>query len=67
MSTIEKMHNDNMEFIKRRRNRQRVADIAGLHVNTVSELILNKRPSPHLKTVIAIEKAVNTIKQNLKL
>jgi ParB-like chromosome segregation protein Spo0J len=65
MSTIENLHKENLEFIKRRRNRQRVADLAGVHVNTISDLILDKRPSPSLKTVVAIEKAVATIKHNL--
>ena len=49
MSMIQKMHNDNLDFIRKRRNRQRVADLAGIHVNTVSDLIANKRPSPSLK------------------
>jgi hypothetical protein len=65
MSMIQKMHNDNLDFIRKRRNRQRVADLAGIHVNTVSDLIANKRPSPSLKTVVAIETAVSTIKHNL--
>ncbi len=65
MSTIESLHQENLEFIKRRRNRQRVADLAGVHLNTISDLILDKRSSPSLKTVIAIEKAVQTIKENL--
>ncbi len=67
MSTIESLHKENIDFIRKRRNRQRVADLAGVHVNTISELILNKRLSPNLKTVIAIEKAVATIKRNLNI
>jgi|AACY02.1.fsa_nt_gi ParB-like chromosome segregation protein Spo0J len=66
MSTIENLHKENLEFIKRRRNRQRVADLAGVHVNTISDLILDKRPNPSLGTVVAIEKAVATIKHNLR-
>jgi len=48
-------------FILKRRNRTRVAELAGIHLHTISYFI-NDKHNISLKNVIAIDKAVTTIK-----
>ena len=61
MTTLEKYMFGLKVFIVRGRNRARVAEISGVHMNTVS-YFLNDRHSITLKNAIAIDKAVTLIK-----
>ena len=65
-SDFERLYGELSLFVLKQRNRQRVADLAGLHLNTVSEIINGKR-NPNLQTLIALERACNQIKSNLTL
>jgi hypothetical protein len=47
----------------RLRRRQKIADLAGIHLNTVVNFINNKQ-TPGFQTILAIEAAVQTIKNN---
>jgi len=60
MTNIELQIRDIKSFILRNRCRQRVADMAGLHKNTVS-YFLNDKHSITLTNVLAIEKAVQKL------
>jgi hypothetical protein len=44
------------------RNRQKIADLAEIHVNTVSNFINNKQ-TPGFTTLLAIEAAIQEIKR----
>tara|TARA_R110002153_G_scaffold190369_1_gene343170 strand:+ start:412 stop:612 length:201 start_codon:yes stop_codon:yes gene_type:complete len=66
MSNIKNMHKENINFIHRHRNRHRIAELSGLHLNTVAAMLCNKRPNPTLDTMVALEKAVNLIKSAQK-
>ena len=60
MTNIELQIRGIKAFILRNRCRQRVADMAGLHKNTVS-YFLNDKHSITLTNVLAIEKAVQKL------
>mgnify|MGYP003629361199 FL=1 len=60
MTNIELQIRSIKAFILKNRNRQRVADMAGLHKNTVA-YFLNDKHSITLNNVIAIEKAVQKL------
>ena len=63
MTSIEKAQKYIVEFILQGRNRQRIADAAGVHLNTVSDLVNGKRDDVRIKTLIKLETAINEIKR----
>jgi len=65
-SEFERLYAELSLFVLQQRNRQRVADLSGLHLNTVCEVINGKR-NPNLQTLIALERACNQIKSNLTI
>ena len=65
-SEFQRLYAELSLFVLQQRNRQRVADLSGLHLNTVSEIINGKR-NPNPQTLIALERACNQIKSNLTI
>ena len=66
-STIQAAHEDLVIYVLKARNRQRIADLSGLHLNTVADIISGKRPNPTVQTLIKLELAVAQIKANKDL
>jgi len=62
-SIIEKTREEVVTYILRNRIRQRVADVTGLHLNTVSEIVSGRRKTCNIDTLIKLEAAVNQIKE----
>lgn len=65
-SDLEKLRQEIVLFILKKRNRQRIADLSGLHLNTVSEVI-NGHRNARFSTLVALEAAVNHVKANQSL
>ena len=63
MTNIEKAQKDIVEFILQGRNRQRIADAAGLHLNTVSALVNGHSDNCNFTTLVKLETAINDIKR----
>jgi hypothetical protein len=62
-SIIEKTREEVVTYILRNRIRQRVADVTGLHLNTVSDIVSGRRKTCNTDTLIKLEAAVNQIKE----
>jgi hypothetical protein len=65
-SVIEDTYKDITQYILKNRNRGRVAQLSGLHINTVSDIVGGRRDNCNLKTLIKLETAVNIIKEATK-
>ena len=62
-SRIDEVKQEVIQYILKNGGRQRVADLAGLHFNTVAELVNGKRDNCSIATLIKIELAVNGLKE----
>tara|TARA_B110000259_G_C13920017_1_gene364429 strand:+ start:112 stop:366 length:255 start_codon:yes stop_codon:yes gene_type:complete len=63
LSRVDAVKQDVIRFILKNRNRQQVADSAGLHVNTVSQIVSGRVESFSINTLIKLELAVNELKE----
>lgn len=62
-SDFEKLRTQLILFILKQRNRQRIASLSGLHINTVSDVVNGNR-NARFSTLVALETACNHIKAN---
>ena len=51
-------------FVLVNRNRKRVAELSGVHLNTVSDFVSGRRGGIRIDTLIKIEKACHLIKES---
>jgi len=63
VSRIESIKQEIVDFILKTRNRQRIADAAGLHLNTVSALVNGHSDNCKFTTLVKLEKAMNELKR----
>lgn len=62
-SRIDEVKQEVIQYILKNGGRQRVADLAGLHFNTVAELVTGKRDNCSITTLMKIELAINELKE----
>lgn len=61
---INKVKKEIIFFVLENRNRKRVAELSGVHINTVSDFVSGRRGGIRLDTLIKIEKACHVIKES---
>ena len=62
-SRIDEVRREVIEFILKNRKRQKMANMAGIHLNTLTDILNGHRPNCSINTLIKLERVVNGIKE----
>jgi len=62
-SRIDEIRQEIIEFILKNRKRQKTADMAGIHLNTLTDILNGHRPNCSIGTLIKLERVVSEIKE----